>query len=330
MTGEGAAAVVEHRAQQQLPQCPGAAAVTGQQGEGRGEPAAGALPADDDAVRVDVQFGRVPGRPDESGVAVLQRFRVLRPRRQPVLDRDDGQFQRERPLAKNPRKHGPRVAHDHRAPVHVVQQRQRPDEPGRPCAHERDVRPARRPRHPELRHLETAVGAKLLGRRPGPGRGIPFLPGLQIARGERLPGLLAQGGHRDAQLGVQGGTAFAAGTAPDSDGAPRTLMPQPPVGQRDTARRPRRNSSPPPQACTRGVVAWDPYGVANHTIGATDRRTPCSVKASGLSAARSAEAAVHEGRLRGDGDTGCLIRRGRTDRPGVGFAQHVRDGGRST
>ena len=80
-------AVVEHRAHQQLPGERRAAPVAGHQRQGSRETAAGAAADEHDPVRVDAQLVRVLRRPDQPGVAVLDRAGVRRLRRQPVLDR---------------------------------------------------------------------------------------------------------------------------------------------------------------------------------------------------------------------------------------------------
>ncbi len=76
----------------------GATAVAGQQGDAGGQPAAGAGAGDDDPVGIDAQLVGVLRRPDQPGVAVLDRRRVRILRREPVFDRHHDELQLLRPV----------------------------------------------------------------------------------------------------------------------------------------------------------------------------------------------------------------------------------------
>ena len=82
----GLQTIVELRAPQELEAGPRAIAVTGQQGEGGGQPASCALADHGDAVAVHAEILGRTTHPAEGGVAVLQPGRIGMLRSQPVAD----------------------------------------------------------------------------------------------------------------------------------------------------------------------------------------------------------------------------------------------------
>ncbi len=84
--GHGGVAVVEHGGDEDLRRHRGTPAVASEQGDARGQPAAGALPGDDDPRRVDAELDGVLREPDETGVGVLDRVGVRVLGGQPVVD----------------------------------------------------------------------------------------------------------------------------------------------------------------------------------------------------------------------------------------------------
>ena len=97
------------------------AAIASEQHGCRSEPAAGALPADRDAIRVDAELARVVMHPPQRGIAIFDPGREGVLGRQPVLDRDDHRAELARDL------HRDRVLHvdaaDHEAAAVDVEQR---------------------------------------------------------------------------------------------------------------------------------------------------------------------------------------------------------------
>ncbi len=89
--GRGAVvAVVEHGSHQQLAEQARAALVAHGQGERGAQTAAGAGAGDDDALRVDAEFVRVLGDPQQAGVGVVDLGGIGVFGREPVADRDQG------------------------------------------------------------------------------------------------------------------------------------------------------------------------------------------------------------------------------------------------
>ena len=76
MAGDGLVAIVEHRIDQHLPGQRRPGAIPGGQRDPSRQATAGTGAGDDQARRIEAEFVGVGGRPDQAGVAVLDRGRI--------------------------------------------------------------------------------------------------------------------------------------------------------------------------------------------------------------------------------------------------------------
>ena len=204
------------------------AAVAGEQRGTRREPAARAGTGDEDATRVDAELLGVLGRPDQPGIAVLNRGRVRVLRRQAVLHGDDDRADLE-DVGQEHLDAGPHVADDHAAPVGVVDRRPRAGTGRRAQNEQGDLGVALRSRHRALLDDDRAAGGEVdrfdarYAVREGRAQGREAV-GVERAHGG------AEALHHCGQLRVE---RWSGGRGGGHRATPSSAVPNAVVGERD-------------------------------------------------------------------------------------------------